>query len=105
MADSNADFEQFKCNDEAFKKWILSSYLHEPDYLYYKSALESIIELEMSRDEHDRTGKLNDMFLDEKTEKLCTRVEILDQFEQWVKDYVVFKSELDLVDWYKNFQA
>ena len=105
MADSKADFEQFKCHDETFKKWILSSYLHEPDYLYYKSALESIIEREMNIDEHDRTGKMNDMFLDEKTEKLCTRVEILDQFEQWVKGYVVFKSELDLVDWYKNFQA
>ena len=99
------DFEHFKYSDEAFKQWILSDYLHESDYLEYKSALECIIKLEMNRDEHDRTGKLNDMFLDEKTEKLCTRVEILDQFEQWVKDYVVFKSELDLVDWYKNFQA
>ena len=53
--------------------------------------------LEMNCDEHDRTGKLNDMFLDEKTEKLCTRVEILNQFERWVKDYVVFKSELETV--------
>ena len=106
MADSNSDFEHYKCSDEAFKKWLLSDYINELDYFYYKSILEYIIECEMKVYEYDRSKKFNDFFLDERAENVYRRLEIINQFEQWVKDYAKFKNEeqIDLVEWVKNFK-
>ena len=42
--------------------------------------------------QYDRTKKYGDGFLDEGLENLYRRLEIKNQFEQWVKEYTEFKK-------------
>ena len=55
--------------------------------------LEGIIECEMRRDQYDRTKKFGDGFLEAALENFYQQLEIMNQFEQWVKDYTEFKKE------------
>ena len=79
------DFDEYQC--------ILSKYINESDYNNYVTILESIIKCEMNRDQYDRTKKTVMDFLDEGDENFYRRLEIKNQFEQWVKDYTEFKKE------------
>ena len=92
-SNTKKDFDEYKCDYEKFKEWLLSEYINESDYENYKTALESIIYCEMGRFQYDRTKKYGDGFLDEGLENFYRRLEIKDQFEQWVKDYTEFKKE------------
>ena len=87
------DFDEYECDYEIFKEWLLLEYINEPDYEDYESMLEGIIECEMVRDEYDRTTKFGDLFLDTESENFYRRLEIMNQFEQWIKYYTEFKKE------------
>ena len=43
--------------------------------------------------EYDRTKKFGDLFLDTESENFYRRLEIMNQFEQWIKYYTEFKKE------------
>ena len=46
----------------------------------------------MNRDQYDRTKNVLMDFLDEMDENIYRRIEIKDQFLQWVKDYTELKE-------------
>ena len=92
------DFDEYKCSYEEFRGCLLSKYINEPDYNNYVTILESIIKCEMNRDQYDRTKNTMMDFLNEEDENFYRRMEIKDQFEQWVKDYTEFKNRKKLME-------
>ena len=92
------DFDEYKCSYEEFRGCLLLKYINEPDYNNYVTILESIIKCEMNRDQYDRTKNTMMDFLDEEDENFYRRMEIKDQFEQWVKDYTEFKDRKKLME-------
>ena len=90
------DFDEYECSYEEFRGCLLSKYINESDYNNYVTILESIIKCEMNRDQYDRTKNVLMDFLDEVDENIYRRMEINDQFLQWVKDYTEFKERKKL---------
>ena len=90
------DFNEFECSYETFRVWLLAKYIDEVDFDNYVTILESIIKVEMRRDQYDRTKNVAMDFLNEIDENIYRRMEIKDQFLQWVKDYTEYKEEKKL---------
>ena len=90
------DFNEFECSYETFRVWLLAKYINEVDFDNYVTILESIIKCEMNRDQYDRTKNVLMDFLDEMNENIYRRMEIKDQFLQWVNDYTEFKERKKL---------
>ena len=90
------DFNEFECSYETFRVWLLAKYINEVDFDNYVTILESIIKCEMNRDQYDRTKNVAMDFLDEIDENIYHRMEIKDQFLQWVKDYTEYKERKKL---------
>ena len=86
------DFNEYECSYETFRVWLLAKYSNEVDFNNYVTILESIIKCEMNRDQYDRTKNVLMDFLDEMDENIYRRMEIKDQFLQWVKDYTEYKE-------------
>ena len=90
------DFDEFECSYETFRLWLLAKYIDEVDFYNYVTILESIIKVEMLRDQYDRTKNVAMDFLNEIDENIYRRMEIKDQFLQWVKDYTEYKERKKL---------
>ena len=86
------DFNEFECGYETFRVWLLAKYIDEVDFDNYATILNSIIQVEMCRDQYDCTKNVAMDFLDEIDENIYRRMEIKDQFLQWVKDYTEYKE-------------
>ena len=93
------DFNEYECSYETFRVWLLAKYIDEVDFDNYATILESIIKVEMHRDQYDRTKNVAMDFLNEIDENIYRRMEIKDQFLQWVKDYTEYKEKKD----YRNY--
>ena len=87
------DFNEFECGYETFRVWLLAKYIDEVDFDNYATMLNSIIQVEMCRDQYDRTKNVAMDFLNESQKNIYRRMEIKDQFLQWVKDYTEYKEE------------
>ena len=83
------NFNEFECSYETFRMWLLAEYVHEVDFDNYDTTLNSIIKVEM----HDRTKNVAMDLLSESQKNICRRMEIKDQFLQWVKDYTEYKEK------------
>ena len=90
------DFDEYECSYETVRGWLLAKYSNESDFDNYVTILESIIKCEMNRDQYDRTKNVLMDFLDEMDENIYRRMEIKDQFLQWVNDYTEFKERKKL---------
>ena len=90
------DFDEYECSYETFRVWLLAKYINEVDFDNYVTILESIIKCEMNRDQYDRTKNVLMDFLDEMDKNIYRRMEIKDQFLQWVNDYTELKERKKL---------
>ena len=87
------DFNEFECSYETFRVWLLAKYIDEVDFDNYATMLNSIIQVEMCRNQYDRTKKVSMDCLNESQKNIYRRMEIKDQFLQWVKDYTEYKEK------------
>ena len=90
------DFNEFECSYETFRVWLLAKYIDEVDFDNYATMLNSIIQVEMCRNQYDRTKKVSMDCLNESQKNIYRRMEIKDQFLQWVKDYTEYKERKKL---------
>ena len=93
--ETQEDFNMYTCDFEEFKKWVLSQHIIPNDSVFEEmkyEILDTIIDYEKRRDEHDRSGKFNDLFLTAREEELYLRLEIDSEFEKWVESYKLEKE-------------
>ena len=89
------NFNMFTCDFEEFKQWVLSQHIIINDSVFEEmkyEILDTIIDYEKRRDEHDRSGKFNDLFLTPREEENYLRLEIDSEFEKWVESYKLEKE-------------
>ena len=91
MGNSNVkkDFDEYGCDDEEFRRWLLSKYIDEPDYNNYKIMLKDIIEREIRLIAIAK--KYGGKITNGEVGSVSFRLAIKKEFKETVK-------------WYKNFK-
>ena len=112
MGNMNVKNDLYGCDEEEFRRLLLSKYINELDYNNYKIMLKDIIEREMRRIGYAK--KYGHEIINGELENVRYRSGIKEEFKETVKWYKEFKKgfipyhELGIKDrfvqWFENIR-